>query len=232
MPHGRHSGLLVVSLFVVTACSPDSETLSATTKRDTPARHEVTSVFDCAVDNEAITFVVRTIGADLALWLPPDFDQPYLVLEQVPAASGARYETGDVTVWLHGQEAILTVAGNSYKSCQRDAYASVWEHAKLDGVDFRATGNEPGWILEIRNRSSLLLDYDYGDSRIETEMSEAVEDHARQSTYYSADAKGQTVTIEISATECTDSMSGFEFESTVTVNIGERSLHGCGRALQ
>ena len=27
--------------------------------------------------------------------------------------------------------------------------AAIWAQAKLDGVDFRATGNEPGWKLEI-----------------------------------------------------------------------------------
>lgn len=199
-----------------------------TLEDNTPA---ITSVFTCVADDESTTFVVRTLNTDLALWLPPRFDRPYLVLEHVPAASGAKYESGDVMVWLHGQEAMLTVDGTTYKACQRDAYASIWEHAKLDGVDFRATGNEPGWVLEIRNRNSLVLDYDYGESRIETVLSGPVEDHAQQRTNYSADVNGQPLTIEISATECTDSMSGFEFESTVTVNIGGRTLQGCGRAL-
>jgi uncharacterized membrane protein/membrane-bound inhibitor of C-type lysozyme len=222
----RNPVIFVCCLVTSLACSKAES--PPTIEDNTPA---ITSVFNCPAKDKAITFIVRTMNADLALWLPAEFDRPYLLLEQVPAASGAKYETGDVMVWLHGQEAMLAVDGITYKACQRDAYASVWEHAKLDGVDFRATGNEPGWMLEIRNRHSLLLDYDYGESRIETKLAGPVEESTKQRTIFSANVDGQALTIEIYATECTDSMSGFEFESTVVVNIGGRILHGCGRAL-
>jgi putative lipoprotein len=220
--------LVVFACCLVTSLACSKAESPPTIENNTAA---ITSVFTCPADDKTITFVVRTMNADLALWLPPEFDRPYLLLEQAPAASGARYETADVMVWLHGQEAMLTVDSTAYKACQRDAYASIWEHAKLDGVDFRATGNEPGWTLEIRNRNSLLLDYDYGESRIETVLSGPVEDSAEQRTIFSADVDGQSLTVEISAMKCTDSMSGFEFESTVVVNIDGRILQGCGRAL-
>jgi uncharacterized membrane protein/membrane-bound inhibitor of C-type lysozyme len=191
----------------------------------------VTSVFSCPANDGPLTFTVRTMGDNLALWLHQEFGRPYLVIEPARAASGARYEKDEVMVWLNGNEAMLEVDDATFKACARDAYASVWEHAKLGGVDFRATGNEPGWILEIRNRTTLLLNYDYGQSVIEAQSQEPVDDVAARLTTYSAVANGQAVTVRISDDKCTDTMSGFEFESTVIVNIGERELHGCGRAL-
>lgn len=171
------------------------------------------------------------MGDDLALWLPFEFGRPYLVLEQVRAASGARYETEDVMVWLHGGEAMLEVDGTSFKACALDTFASVWEHAKLSGVDFRATGNEPGWVLEVSERTSIYLNYDYGQSLIETTSSEPVDDPVTRQSTFSAVADGRDVTIRISAAKCVDTMNGHEFESTVVVNIDERELRGCGRAL-
>ncbi len=45
-----------------------------------------------------------------------------------------------------------------YLDCTYDRRASIWEHAKLSGVDFRAVGNEPGWVLEVREGDVCLLD--------------------------------------------------------------------------
>lgn len=46
-------------------------------------------------------------------------------------------------------------------NCVEDSYASVWENAKLRGVDYRGTGNEPAWIVEMRGqRVFLKLDYE------------------------------------------------------------------------
>lgn len=65
------------------------------------------------------------------------------------SASGARNEAEDVLVWTEGTVALLEVGGADYSDCVLDRRASVWEEAKLRGIAFRATGNEPGWHLEI-----------------------------------------------------------------------------------
>jgi membrane-bound inhibitor of C-type lysozyme len=102
----RNPVIFVCCLVTSLACSKAES--PPTIEDNTPA---ITSVFNCPAKDKAITFIVRTMNADLALWLPAEFDRPYLLLEQVPAASGAKYETGDVMVWLHGQEAMLAVDG-------------------------------------------------------------------------------------------------------------------------
>ncbi|MFO1428876.1 MAG: MliC family protein [Candidatus Competibacteraceae bacterium] len=64
-------------------------------------------------------------------------------MQPVKTASGAKYQaTGDpaTTFWSKGNRATLVVRGQTYPECTKEG-----TEAKL----FRATGNEPGWKLEI-----------------------------------------------------------------------------------
>jgi uncharacterized membrane protein/membrane-bound inhibitor of C-type lysozyme len=225
--------LAAASLLFTVSCGGESETAVATGKSDTPPA--VTAVFECAADDAPFAFTTRTIAQGLALWLPLEFERPYLALEQTPAASGARFEGKGaghgVVVWLHGEEAMLEVDGERFSGCRRDPRASIWEHAKLSGVDFRGTGNEPGWILEISERTWIDLSYDYGASRIQAKASEPVDDHEAMRTTWEAVIDGVPLKLEISAVACTDSMTGEPFESTVVIYLGDRELRGCGRPL-
>jgi putative lipoprotein len=226
------SGLLflaVASLLLTVACDGESETATAPAESETPPA--ITAVFECDVDDAPFAFTTRTIAQGVALWLPLKFERPYLALPQTPAASGSRYEGDGVVVWLHGEEAMLEVDGERFSGCRRNPQASIWEHAKLSGVDFRATGNEPGWVLEISEGTRIDLSYDYGVSRIRVNASEPVDDQQAMRTTWEAIVDGEPLKLEISAVGCTDSMSGEQFESTVVIYLGDRELKGCGRPL-
>src|SRR5688572_25726156 len=43
------------------------------------------------------------------------------------------------------------------------ADSDPWRAAQVRGVDFRAVGQEPGWLLEIDNERSMRLAYDYAE---------------------------------------------------------------------
>lgn len=215
------------AMLLAAACVGESETPTD----DTDPAPAVTAVFDCGAGDTSFAFTTRTATEGLALWLPLEFERPYLVLPQTPAASGSRYEGDGVVVWLHGEDAMLEVDGERFSGCRHDRQASIWEHAKLNGVDFRATGNEPGWVLEISERTRIDLSYDYGASRIQAISSEPVSDQQAMRTTWVANANGQLLKIEISAAACTDSMSGERFDSTVVIYLGDRELKGCGRPL-
>lgn len=75
-----------------------------------------TLVYGC--DAAAFTFRIRTGPGEIALWLPERFGSRYLVLGQVRAASGAKYQDGPVTVWTKGDEALLEVDGETFTGCQ------------------------------------------------------------------------------------------------------------------
>ena len=117
--------------------------------------------------------------------------------------------------------------GEMIRDCSKDGYASIWEHAKLSGVDFRGVGNEPGWVLEIRNADSIHFEYDYGENEINESAPEPQEDALNRRARYVTES--MEVTIE--GVACQDTMADHSFESRVTVIVGDREFHGCGKAL-
>lgn len=98
------------------------------------------------------------------------------------------------------------------------------------GVDFRAVGNEPNWILDITDDGRLVLSYNNGNSRIEAPAG-APAYPVEGSTLYRARTATDAVSVTIQRFPCQDTMSGENFPSRVTVVVNGRSLTGCGRSL-
>ncbi len=105
---------------------------------------------------------------------------------------------------------------------------NVWHKAKLRGVAFRAIGQEPGWLLEIKNGEEILIVTDYGQNRVAYPYVEPQEDKAARKTVFQVDAD---TSVLIEGKPCSDTMSGEKFQTTVTVKTGMQTLKGCGRAL-
>ena len=183
-----------------------------------------TFVYECGDGAE----VVVRLREDAAWVFAPG---ETLELSHVPAASGARYEADGTMLWMKGQEAMFTHAGQSYQGCRNNPARAVWEDAKLSGVDFRAVGNEPGWYLEISGKTRILLVTDYGQKRYRFETQRPVNDQTARSTTYRARGPEHRLKVMIAAETCHDTMSGEAFESTVTVWLDGKTYHGCGRPL-
>jgi uncharacterized membrane protein len=67
--------------------------------------------------------------------------------------------------------------------------------------------------------------------RYQFKAPEPVTDQKKRITTYRTAADGQTLTVIIEARQCTDSMSGDAFETTVWVQLDQKYYRGCGRAL-
>ena len=111
---------------------------------------------------------------------------------------------------------------------QELAKKDVWHAAKLRGVAFRAIGQEPGWLLEIKNGQEILIVTNYGQNRTAYPWVEPQEDKAERRTVFQVDAD---TSVLIEGKPCSDTMSGEKFQVTVTVTTGMQTLKGCGRAL-
>lgn len=147
-----------------------------------------------------------------------------------PAASGARYTGESVEFWTRGQDqALLTLGEDEAIECQRRDALSPWTQAMIDGVDFRAVGNEPGWHLEARHDDGhLLLVLDYGAHRLEfVDTLEVLDDQAG----YRAESPGNLAEVGLEAVDCQDSMVGWVFPVTVTLQLNDRRMTACGRFL-
>ena len=126
---------------------------------------------------------------------------------------------------------LLDESGVEHQDCRNNRRQAIWEHAKLNGADFRAIGNEPGWNMEIRNRLKLILVTGYGSERQDFDLSEPETDQAARTTRYKFKQSEHEMSLVISGEPCSDSMSGEKFESRVEIILNGQSLHGCGRAL-
>ncbi len=189
-----------------------------------PGRTGTTYVYQC---NDGLRFTARIEGEKAWLFLPSGT----ISLPHVEAASGAKYSDGSFTFWTKGESAMLEGGNQPRTECKNDRAEAIWEDAKLRGADFRATGNEPGWHLEISREYGLLLVTAYGNERYAFAPTEPSSDSASGKTTYQAKQAGHELKVMLEARRCADTMSGAQFETTVTVMIDGKQLNGCGKAL-
>lgn len=181
-------------------------------------------------------FVFSCDGLDFTVIHPrPDVAELHLpgrkaVLPQVLAASGAKYQEGSLMYWNKGREAMLEVDGRHYEKCRLDPARSVREDAKRRGIEFRATGNEPGWHLEIEKMKRMAFITDYGKTKVYTSLPQPTVAEGRAT--YQAKTQTHELTVIIERGGCRDTMSGEAFEAFVTVRLDSREYRGCGQALQ
>ena len=117
-----------------------------------------------------------------------------------------------------------------YQNCRNDPRASVWEHAKLNGIDFRAVGNEPGWLFEISGDMIMFL-YNYGTEKYDLNIIETSIDDKAQKTTILAENNSCSVEILLLNKLCQDTMADDEYSTSVTVIFKDQELHGCGKVL-
>jgi membrane-bound inhibitor of C-type lysozyme len=191
---------------------------------DPAASDTATFVYEC---NDDYAFVARREGETIWLFLPGET----LSLPHVEAGSGAKYSDGKITFWSKGDRALLETEDGTRRECVNNRAKAIWEHAKLNGVDFRAVGNEPGWSMEIRAGGSISLVTDYGQRQFDFPTPVPLEDRQARTTRYGIETPNHDLLIILEGRPCTDTMSGDQFETSVTVILDGRKLSGCGRPL-
>ena len=184
----------------------------------------VTAVYECPGGSG---FVARIQGDTAWLFLPGRTVPVF----RTPSASGAKYADSAVTYWSHGDEATIEAPELSARECRNNRRAAIWEHAKLNGVDFRAVGNEPGWFLEIRRGRTIVFVTDYGQVRYEFPAPEPEVDQDGARAVYRTGDDDHELVVRLELRRCLDSMADDEYETTVAVTFDARELRGCGRPL-
>jgi len=124
--------------------------------------------------------------------------------------------------------ATTTVEASSVE--QALASMPAWSAARAAGVDFRAVGQEPGWMLDIYRENTIRVLWDYGE-HVATFPLVQPTSPAEGATRYDAQAEGRTLAITIRRAPCQDVMSGEAYPSTVEIVIDGRTLTGCGRSV-
>jgi uncharacterized membrane protein len=191
----------------------------------------VTAVYDCVARERPFAVVTQSATSGLTIFIPEPFVPRTLLLKRVEAASGEKYEDEGVTAWTKGDDVIFIIDTVRVTECDLNHRESVWEAAKLGGVDFRAVGNEPGWVLEIREAKLLTFRYDYGQSEVESIATDIATDRDGKKSVFSASTDAGDLRVSLTGKVCTDTMSDEVFQTTVMIEFAGVSYAGCGRAL-
>jgi heat shock protein HslJ len=122
--------------------------------------------------------------------------------------------TPETIFWSKDDHALLEVRGESYPEY-------VWTDEQE--LVLRATGNEPGWLLELGQRK-LTLSTNYGQDQLAVPVPRA--ETADGLTRYSIEDVSLNITIL--DRYCSDSMTGMPYPMTVIVEHEGTELAGCG----
>jgi len=213
-------GAILSLLLLLNACT-GVDSKGTISSLPTESSSTQTFVFTCS---DSLKFVARADNKEAWLFLPAG-------TIQLPHTGAGSYRNDQTYLQINGQEASLEAPGVKHLLCKNDRSQAIWEHAKLNGADYRAIGNEPGWTLEIRNQESIILITDYGSTRHELTLPKPETDETNRITRYQSKDSDHELVLMISGEACLDSMSGEEFSSKATVTLDGKILRGCGRAL-
>ncbi len=94
---------------------------------------------------------------------------------------------------------------------------------KLEGIRFRALGNEPSWALEVRDGSLTFSTLAGGQVVFDAPAMST----AGRTTNITASIADEPITVRLDEQRCTDSMSGSRFPYTASVIHGGETYSGC-----
>lgn len=213
-----------IALIATLACSPgappaSSDTAPAPVSSPGSTGDPFAWVYQCT---DTDRYVLR-FSPDTARM---EWDGQRAILPQAISASGARYTDGEITFWDKGGIARIETPTNTFIDCPSTPATNPVEVSRLLGYDFRAVGQEPGWLVEIAPEWRMHILADYGEIEFFTDAPEV--EISNGITIYRGDHEGWTVTVTVRDERCQDVMSGEPFPNLVTLRLNDRELQGCG----
>jgi uncharacterized membrane protein len=147
-------------------------------------------------------------------------------LPRVASASGAKYADETVTFWTKGREATFERKGTPALNCRELRARSLLADARVRGVLYRGTGNEPGWVVEIGPGTRLLFVANFGQERHEFDGVGTTGPDASGVTVFTGQHGDEAIKVTVIREVCLDDMSGAEFDHRMVVESGDQILRG------
>jgi len=159
-------------------------------------------------------------------------DDTLLVLEGKGDKSAYFAIEDSVLVMLDQKKERITSSLAGYYILDRKESFSVradrqWSDLRRQGVDFRATGNEPFWGTQIDFDKQINFHVLSGDS-LQAPAPAMEQDTATSARLLKTETASGTLTIALYPTACMDGMSGKVFTHRVVVESGNETFRGCG----
>jgi uncharacterized membrane protein/membrane-bound inhibitor of C-type lysozyme len=184
-----------------------------------PAGFLVAYTFNCASGPTIVTRIVDRDAIDLVL--PDEIRR----LRREPTSSGVKYSDNGVSLWSKGREVTLQARGRSYR-CVEERAGSIREDALVRGVQFRASGEDAEWVLEVLKDRISFTDSVYGSAVVPRFLPEETDG----TTIYVSTTEAHRLQVIIDQRECVNFMTGERFEAIVEVNLNGEGYRGCGYA--
>lgn len=219
---------LSITISLIIACRSQNdldETKSQIPETEKSAQvNTQTFVFEC---ENNMSFVARLERKNITLFLPGST----LTLPRVKSDLVEKYQKGNTAFWSKADEIALEWEGKVYRDCRNNHAKAIWEHAKFNGVEFRAVGNEPGWYLEFYIEEKIVFVTEYGQDKYTFPYIKAEENQEKRTSHWCTQTDEHKLEVIAKAVKCVDTMSGEQFESTVVVKLDGKEYRGCGKSL-
>jgi putative lipoprotein len=150
----------------------------------------------------------------------------------VVSASGAKYADETVAFWTKGREATFERKGAPALNCRELRARSLLADARVRGVLYRGTGNEPGWVAEIGPGTRLQFVANFGEERHEFDGVGTTGPDASGVTAFTGRHGDKAIKVTVVREVCVDDMSGAEFDHRMIVESGDQVLRGCAAAVR
>jgi uncharacterized lipoprotein YbaY/uncharacterized membrane protein len=178
-----------------------------------------------------IVLSTRFSGEDADLRLPGARHR----MTHHPSASGASYRDADGNrFWMKGDAAMLALAGQETRNCGRTDRTSPWQEARDRGVALRATGNEPGWFVEVGGggKPAMRLVLDYGQRVLWVAQARRLPSEGGSAGFSGEADDGTEVELRVRGEPCRDDMSGHPFPETAELRVAGQAYRGCAAWLR
>lgn len=211
-------------------CTPLVPTNTVTTSDETASRaapegqgEPFAQVYTCP---DGFRFSART-GTDEAHL---DLGTRRFTLARTSGDAAPRYADDETLFQTDGSQATIAVDASIRSGCRGQDADDPWQAAALRGVDLRASGQEPGWSVEVVEGEWLRI-VQAGEAGMLVAPEPARERTGSGATVYAGEADGQRLRLRLTESACVDSMSGESLPLTATLTLDDRQLRGCARRL-
>ena len=218
-----HTAIILATLSLLFGCARQQ---TPELLREPASPPPQTRAWEC---ERNFAFVSRQEGGAIWLFLPGHAVQ--LPRTGEDANGGVSYRGAGILFRQHAGRASLELADARYVHCRNNVERAAREAAKLDGVDFRATGHAPDWVLNITLDGDMRLTTGPDNTRYNFRTPDPLVIESERKTLYSAQNRAHQIIVELSGVPCRDAASGETREVTVHIALDDRRLKGCGSAL-
>jgi len=127
----------------------------------------------------------------------------------------------------HSDSVLALTTDNATQILFRRQEAASLRDARARGIDFRAVGQEPAWVVELKEGGSIKAVLDYGATTLElpTPSGQSAADGLAT---YDASTDTDHLVLNIMGKICVDAMSGESHPSTVELVVNDKPYRGCG----